>query len=91
MNRLLKGVLGAVLSLSILSGAASALPQTEEADATSEVQQSASQEDDITAADLVSGESMVFLPNGMRAVTLVPGTDFCTGEQTDALNYSQGL
>lgn len=84
MNRLLKGVLGAVLSLSILSGAASALPQTEEADATSEVQQSASQEDDITAADLVSGESMVFLPNGMRAVTLVPGTDFCTGEQTDA-------
>lgn len=84
MNRLLKGVLGAVLSLSILSGAAYALPQTEEADATSEVQQSASQEDDITAADLVSGESMVFLPNGMRAVTLVPGTDFCTGEQTDA-------
>ena len=84
MNRLLKGVLGAVLSLSILSGTASALPQTEEADATSEVQQSASQEDDITAADLVSGESMVFLPNGMRAVTLVPGTDFCTGEQTDA-------
>lgn len=84
MNRLLKSVLGAVLSLSILSGAASALPQTEEADATSEVQQSASQEDDITAADLVSGESMVFLPNGMRAVTLVPGTDFCTGEQTDA-------
>lgn len=84
MNRLLKGVLGAVLSLSILSGAAYALPQTEEADATSEVQQSAFQEDDITAADLVSGESMVFLPNGMRAVTLVPGTDFCTGEQTDA-------
>lgn len=84
MNRLLKGVLGAVLSLSILSGAAYALPQTEEADVTSEVQQSASQEDDITAADLVSGESMVFLPNGMRAVTLVPGTDFCTGEQTDA-------
>lgn len=84
MNRLLKGVLGAVLSLSILSGTASALPQTEEADATTEVQQSASQEDDITAADLVSGESMVFLPNGMRAVTLVPGTDFCTGEQTDA-------
>lgn len=84
MNRLLKGVLGAVLSLSILSGTASALPQTEEADATAEVQQSASQEDDITAADLLSGESMVFLPNGMRAVTLVPGTDFCTGEQTDA-------
>lgn len=84
MNRLLKVVLGAVLSLSILSGTASALPQTEEADAASEVQQSASQEDDITAADLLSGESMVFLPNGMRAVTLVPGTDFCTGEQTDA-------
>ena len=84
MNRLLKGVLGAVLSLSILSGTASALPQTEEADDTAEVQQSASQEDDITAADLLSGESMVFLPNGMRAVTLVPGTDFCTGEQTDA-------
>lgn len=84
MNRLLKGVLVAVLSLSILSGTASALPQTEEADATAEVQQSASQEDDITAADLLSGESMVFLPNGMRAVTLVPGTDFCTGEQTDA-------
>ena len=32
----------------------------------------------------VSGESMVYLPSGMRAVMLTPTVDFYTGEQTDA-------
>lgn len=80
MNRIFKGFLGALLSLSILAGSAAAAPQTAEADEDLPLEQ----ESDITAADLISGESMVFLPDGMRAVTLTPGIDFCTGEQTDA-------
>lgn len=85
MKRLFKGLLGAVLSLSILTGAASALPTSEEPQQTVEESEvTAEQESDLTAADLVSGESMVFLPNGLRAVTLFPGKDFCTGETTDA-------
>lgn len=83
MKRLFKGLLGAVLSLSILTGAASAFP-TSEAQTAEEYEAPAEEESDLTAADLVSGESMVFLPNGMRAVTLFPGKDFCTGEATDA-------
>lgn len=83
MNRFIKGLLSAVLSFSILTCGASAViseePQTAEAS-----QAVGEPADDFTAADLVSGESMVFLPDGMRAVTLVPGTDFCTGETTDA-------
>ena len=85
MKRLFKGLLGAVLSLSILTGAASALPTSEEPQQTAEEYEApAEQESDLTAADLVSGESMVFLPNGLRAVTIFPGKDFCTGETTDA-------
>lgn len=65
MKRLFKGLLGAVLSLSILTGAASALPTSEEPQQTVEESEvTAEQESDLTAADLVSGESMVFLPNG---------------------------
>ena len=80
MNRIFKGFLGALLSLSILAGSAAAAPQTAEADEMLPLEQ----ESDLTAADLVTGESMVYLPDGLRAVTLTPGTDFCTGEQTDA-------
>lgn len=80
MNRIFKGFLGALLSLSILAGSAAAAPQTAEADETLPLEQ----ESGLTAADLVTGESMVYLPDGLRAVTLTPGTDFCTGEQTDA-------
>lgn len=80
MNRIFKGFLGALLSLSILAGSAAAAPQTAEADETLPLEQ----ESGLTAADLVTGESMVYLPDGLRAVTLTPGTDFCIGEQTDA-------
>ena len=80
MNRIFKGFLGALLSLSILAGSAAAAPQTAEADETLPLEQ----ESGLTAADLVTGESMVYLPDGLRAVTLTPGTDFCTGEHTDA-------
>ena len=75
-------MMSAVLALGVLSGAASAVPQTEEAAVSEE------QTDDSafaeSAADLVSGESMVYLPSGMRAVMLTPTVDFYTGEQTDA-------
>ena len=75
-------MMSAVLALGVLSGAASAVPQTEEAAGSEE------QTDDSafaeSAADLVSGESMVYLPSGMRAVMLTPTVDFYTGEQTDA-------
>lgn len=75
-------MMSAVLALGVLSGAASAVPQTEEAAVSEE------QTDDNafaeSAADLVSGESMVYLPSGMRAVMLTPTVDFYTGEQTDA-------
>lgn len=82
MKRFFKCMMSAVLALGVLSGAASAVPQTEEAAVSEE------QTDDSafaeSAADLVSGESMVYLPSGMRAVMLTPTVDFYTGEQTDA-------
>ena len=82
MKRFFKCMMSAVLALGVLSGAASAVPQTEEAAVSEE------QTDDNafaeSAADLVSGESMVYLPSGMRAVMLTPTVDFYTGEQTDA-------
>ena len=82
MKRFIKCMMSAVLALGVLSGAASAVPQTEEAAVSEE------QTDDSafaeSAADLVSGESMVYLPSGMRAVMLTPTVDFYTGEQTDA-------
>ncbi len=84
MNRFIKGLLGAVVSLSILTGGAAAVPQTEEAAEELTAEITAEQESGFTATDLTTGESMVFLPDGMRAVTLTPGSDFCTGEQTDA-------
>ncbi len=83
MNRFFKGMMSAVLALGVLSGAAFAVPQTEETSVTAETQT----DDDSfaeSAADLVSGESMVYLPSGMRAVMLTPTVDFYTGEQTDA-------
>lgn len=46
--------------------------------------ESSEESDSISAADLVSGESCVYLPDGMRAVMLTPSVDFFTGEQTDA-------
>ena len=81
MKRFFKCMMSAVLALGVLSGAASAVPQTEEAAVSEE------QTDDSafaeSAADLVSGESMVYLPSGMRAVMLTPTVDFvaaCTAE-----------
>lgn len=72
-------MMSAVLALGVLSGAASAVPQTEEAAVSEE------QTDDSafaeSAADLVSGESMVYLPSGMRAVMLTPTVDFYTGNR----------
>ena len=78
MNRLLKGLAGLLLSVSILSTAVYAEPFT------GDTAQSEPSDGLLTAADMMSGESMVFLQSGMRAVTVTPGVDFCTGEQTDA-------
>lgn len=87
MKKLLKNVLAAVLTASLTAGIAYALPETEEAAAETVSEDNTAAEETadgtLTAADLVSGESMVYLPNGLRAVTLVPGTDFCTEEITD--------
>lgn len=83
MNRILKSFVSAVAALGVLSSAAAAVPDAP-------VVQEAVQEGQpsegsaLTAADLVSGESMVYLQNGMRAVTLTPFVDFYTGERTDA-------
>lgn len=76
MNRMIKGLIGAALSLSILTSAAFAEPVNGELSEPAEEQ--------VTAADLVSGESMVYLQSGMRAVTITPTVDFYKGEQTDA-------
>ncbi len=90
MKKLFRGMLGALISLSILTGTASALPQpgAQPEPSTAEAAELPEEQDgglgDLTAADLITGESMVFLPDGLRAVTLEPGVDFCTGEQTDA-------
>lgn len=81
MKRLLNGIVGAVLALSILTAGASAVPLNE---ADIPAQSGDNSDEILTAADLVSGESMVYLQNGMRAVTLTPGQDICTGEVTDA-------
>ncbi len=80
MNRFIKGLTSAALALCILAGTASALPATEEAQP-GLIDEEPEQE---TAADLMTGESMVYLPDGMRAVSLTPTVDFYTGEQTDA-------
>lgn len=76
MNRMIKGLIGAALSLSILTTAAFAEPVSGELSEPAEEQ--------VIAADLVSGESMVYLQSGMRAVTITPTVDFYKGEQTDA-------
>lgn len=76
MNRMIKGLIGAALSLSILTSAAFAEHVNGELSEPAEEQ--------VTAADLVSGESMVYLQSGMRAVTITPTVDFYKGEQTDA-------
>lgn len=83
MNRLFKGFIGAALSMSILAASAFAVPsaQTEEQLPAAE---EAAPVEELSAADLVSGESMVYLQSGMRAVTITPTVDFYTGEQTDA-------
>lgn len=86
MKGLLKKMLGGALALSILGSAAAvsgSAEQTSEVSAAVE-EPAAAQESEMTAADLVSGGSMVFLQDGMRAVTITPTVDFCTGEQTDA-------
>ncbi len=80
MKRLFKGIIGACLAFGILTAGASAVPLNEENTA-----QTSENTGDLTnAGDLVTGESRVFLQNGMRAVTLTPGQDFCNGEVTDA-------
>ncbi len=76
MNRFIKGLIGAALSLSILTSAASAIPAAVESADPAEGQ--------MTAADLFTGESMVYLQSGMRAVTITPTVDFYNGDQTDA-------
>ncbi len=77
MKRLFKGFIGGLLSLGILASAAYAEPSAEADD-------TAVSDGIMSAGDLVSGESMVYLQNGMRAVTVTPTVDFYTGEQTDA-------
>lgn len=79
MNRFIKGLTSAALALCILAGTASALPATEEAQP-GLIDEEPEQE----TADLMTGESMVYLPDGMRAVSLTPTVDFYKGEQTDA-------
>lgn len=80
MNRFIKGLTSAALTLCIMAGTASALPAAEEAQP-GLIDEEPEQE---TAAVLMTGESMVYLPDGMRAVSLTPTVDFYTGEQTDA-------
>lgn len=82
MNRVFKGIICSALALGILSGAAAAAVQTEESALLSESAEADGFAE--SAADLVSGESMIYLPNGLRAVMLTPTVDFYTGEQTDA-------
>lgn len=83
MKRLLKSILCAAIALGVLSGSAFAVPAAEESAAAPGPQTDAGEPID-SAADLVSGESMVYLPNEMRAVMLTPTVDFYTGDHTDA-------
>lgn len=85
MNRFIKRLIGAALAVCIVTGTAAALPATEEAQPeTAEAEPGLVGEEQETAADLMTGGSMVYLPDGVRAVTLTPTVDFYTGEQTDA-------
>lgn len=85
MNRFIKRLIGAALAACIVTGTAAALPATEEArPETAEAEPGLVGEEQETAADLMTGGSMVYLPDGVRAVTLTPTVDFYTGEQTDA-------
>lgn len=85
MNRFIKRLIGAALAACIVTGTAAALPATEEVQPeTAEAEPGLVGEEQETAADLMTGGSMVYLPDGVRAVTLTPTVDFYTGEQTDA-------
>ncbi len=85
MNRFIKRLIGAALAVCIVTGTAAALPATEEVQPeTAEAEPGLVGEEQETAADLMTGGSMVYLPDGVRAVTLTPTVDFYTGEQTDA-------
>ena len=85
MNRFIKRLVGAALAACIVTGTAAALPATEEVQPeTAEAEPGLVGEEQETAADLMTGGSMVYLPDGVRAVTLTPTVDFYTGEQTDA-------
>ncbi|MGN1338820.1 MAG: N-acetylmuramoyl-L-alanine amidase [Oscillospiraceae bacterium] len=85
MKRFLKGMTGAVLALGILTASVFAEPAvTAEASPADTAVAEEALTEEFTAADLISGESMVYLQSGMRAVTITPTVDFYTGEQTDA-------
>ncbi len=78
-KKILKRLLCAVLAAGMLFSVTTAYAQPV-GDAPQETITESAPEEEQTLP--ITGESRVFLRNGMRAVTLTPGKDFCAGEDT---------